>query len=351
MTSCEPITSASPATGRAHPQGAGAGPIAAPASTSNSPVVLLAVAVTMTLWASAFIVTRVIGATFAPGALALGRVALASVALGVVVLVRRARGGSLVLPRGRAAVLVALYGAAWFGYYTVLFNAAERHLDAGTTALLVNTSPLMVAVLAGLVLREGISRQHLAGLAVAFVGVAAIAWSTSSGAQGAHDVIGVLFALGAAGLYALGVVVQKVALRSVDSVTATWLGSVAGTVALLPFAGDLLGQLRTAPPTAIAGVAYLGLLCTGVAFTTWAYALSRSDAATLSASSYAVPAITIALSWLLLSEAPAPLALTGGVLALAGVAVTRWRPRRRTAGKAESVISEHQVGEGRNLLR
>lgn len=344
MTSCEPITSDSPATD----QGAGAGPATATASTSNSPLVLLAVAVTMTLWASAFIVTRVIGATFAPGALALGRVALASVALGIVLLVRRARGGALVLPRGRAAVLVALYGAAWFGYYTVLFNAAERHLDAGTTALLVNTSPLMVAVLAGLVLREGISRQHLLGLAVAFVGVAAIAWSTSSGA---HDVVGVLFALGAAGLYALGVVVQKVALRSVDSVTATWLGSVAGTVALLPFTGELLGQLRTAPPTAIAGVAYLGLLCTGVAFSTWAYALSRSDAATLSASSYAVPAITIALSWLLLSEAPAPLALTGGVLALAGVAVTRWRPRRRTVTHSVARAPEHPAGDGSGLLR
>lgn len=322
MTRCEPL-----AADAVQPDDA-THPDDSPSVTANTPLVLLAVAVTMTLWASAFIVTRVLGPTFAPGPLALGRVAVASMALGVVVLVRRVRGGRLVLPRGRAAVLVAAYGAAWFGYYTVLFNSAERHLDAGTTALLVNTSPLMVAILAGLVLHEGISRQHLMGLAVAFVGVAAIAWSTSSGA---HDLVGVLLALAAAGLYAIGVVVQKVALRTVDSVTASWLGAVVGTVSLLPFGGRLLTQLGSAPLRATAGVAYLGLFCTGLAFTTWAYALSRSDAAALSASSYAVPAITIILSWLLLSEPPAPLALAGGVLALAGVAVTRWRPAHDAA--------------------
>lgn len=53
---------------------------------------------------------------------------------------------------------MAIWGAAWFGVYNLALNAAERHLDAGTTALLVNVAPVVVAVLAGLLLGEGFPR-------------------------------------------------------------------------------------------------------------------------------------------------------------------------------------------------
>ena len=44
------------------------------------------------------------------------------------------------------------------------------------------------------------------------------------------DPRGVLLALGAAALYAVGVLLQKQALRDVDPFTATWLGCLAGAV-------------------------------------------------------------------------------------------------------------------------
>ncbi len=43
----------------------------------------------------------------------------------------------------------------WFAGYTLVLNIAERHLDAGTTAMLVNVAPLLVALVAGVVLKEG----------------------------------------------------------------------------------------------------------------------------------------------------------------------------------------------------
>jgi drug/metabolite transporter (DMT)-like permease len=45
----------------------------------------------------------------------------------------------------------------------------------------------------------------------------------------------------------------------------------------------------------------------------------------LSSSSYLVPGIAVLMSWLLLGEVPSMLALAGGALCLAGVAVTRLR--------------------------
>jgi drug/metabolite transporter (DMT)-like permease len=269
----------------------------------------------MILWASAFIVIRSVGADYSPGPLALGRLAAGSAALSLVAALRPRR-----IPRGRPLLLVIGYGVLWFGVYAVLVNAAEHHLDAGTTALVVNVGPILIAVLAGVYLREGFPRGLVAGLAIAFSGVVTIAIATSTGR---HDATGVLLALGAAALYAVGVLLQKQALRDVDPFTATWLGCLAGTVVCLPFAPGLLAEVRDAPAGATLGVVYLGLFPTALAFATWAYALERMSAGGLSSSSYLVPGIAVLLSWLLLGEVPAPLAFVGGALCLIGVAVTR----------------------------
>ncbi|MFB9238794.1 DMT family transporter [Plantactinospora siamensis] len=277
---------------------------------------LLAAATTMILWASAFIAIRSTGAHYGPGALALGRLLTGAAALSAVAALRPRS-----IPRGRAALLVLAYGVLWFGVYAVFVNAAERHLDAGTTALVVNVGPILIAVLAGIYLKEGFPRSLMLGLVIAFAGVAVVAAATSTGR---HDPVGVLLALGAAALYAVGVLLQKQALRTVDAFTATWLGCVAGAVACLPYAPALIRDLTAAPASATAGVVYLGLFPTAIAFATWAYALQRMSAGRLSSSSYLVPGIAVLLSWLLLSEVPPPAALAGGALCLAGVAVARW---------------------------
>lgn len=269
----------------------------------------------MLLWASAFIAIRSVGEHYDPGALAFGRLLVGALALSVVALGRRVR-----LPRGRPLALVTVYGALWFGVYTILVNAAEQHLDAGTTALLINVAPILIAVLAGLFLGEGLPRMLAAGLTVAFGGVATIAFATSTGH---HDAVGVGFALGAAVLYAVGVLVQKQALQHVDPFTATWLGCVIGALTCLPFAPALVDDLAGAPASATAGIIYLGLFPTAIAFSTWAYALSHTSAGKLSASSYLVPGLAVLMSWLVLSEVPSGLALAGGALCLVGVAVTR----------------------------
>ena len=279
---------------------------------------LVAAAVTMILWASAFIVIRSVGADYSPGPMALGRLAAGSAALSLVAALRPRR-----IPRGRPLLLVIGYGVLWFGIYAVLVNAAEHHLDAGTTALVVNVGPILIAVLAGVYLKEGFPRGLVTGLVIAFCGVATIAIATSTGR---HDAVGVLLALGAAALYAIGVLLQKQALRDVDPFTATWLGCLAGTVACLPFAPGLLAEVRDAPGSATLGIVYLGLFPTAIAFATWAYALERMSAGGLSSSSYLVPGIAVLLSWLLLGEVPAPLAFVGGALCLLGVAVTRLPP-------------------------
>ncbi|MDZ7928727.1 MAG: DMT family transporter [Rhodococcus sp. (in: high G+C Gram-positive bacteria)] len=70
---------------------------------------------------------------------------------------------------------------------------------------------------------------------------------------------------------------------------------------------------------------YLGLVPTALAFSTWAYALTRMNAGKLGITTYAVPPITIVLAWLLLGEVPHYLAVVGGVICLVGVGLSRRR--------------------------
>ena len=44
----------------------------------------------------------------------------------------------------REWALVALIGVAWFGVYNVALNAGERHVDAGTAAMLIQLAPVIV---------------------------------------------------------------------------------------------------------------------------------------------------------------------------------------------------------------
>ena len=114
---------------------------------------IAAVIITVVLWASAFVGIRAVGPSFSPGSLTLGRLAVAAVVLGIVVLPTLK-----VWPSGREWLPIVAYGVMWFGGYNVALNAAEHMLDAGTSAMLINVSPILIAVLAGVVLKEGFPR-------------------------------------------------------------------------------------------------------------------------------------------------------------------------------------------------
>jgi drug/metabolite transporter (DMT)-like permease len=282
---------------------------------------ILAVVVTLLAWASAFVAIRAVGEDFSPGALALGRLLIGTAVLGLLLV-----GRGWVRPTGREWALLVVCGVGWFGVYNVSLNAAERHLDAGTTAMLVNIGPILIAVFAGLLLGEGFPRWLVAGIAVAFAGVVLIGVATRSAET---EVVGVVLCVVAAVTYAAGVVAQKPLLRRLPALQMTFTACAMGAVCCLPWAGTLIDDLGSAPTGSIAGIVYLGAVPTALAFSTWAYALSRMDAGKLGVTTYLVPPLVILLGWLLLDEVPPGLALVGGAICLAGVALSRRRSRVR----------------------
>ncbi|WP_328402399.1 DMT family transporter [Streptomyces sp. NBC_00390] len=286
---------------------------------------LVAAGVTVVLWASAFVSIRSAGAAYSPGALALGRLLAASVVLGCVLLIRREG-----LPPRAAWPGIAVSGLLWFGLYMVALNWGEQEVDAGTAAMVVNIGPVLIALLGARMLGEHLPPRLLAGMAVSFAGAVTVGLSMSG--EGGASTIGVLLCLLAAVAYATGVVAQKPALAHGSALQVTTFGCLVGAAACLPFTGQLLDQASDAPVSATLNMVYLGVFPTALAFTTWAYALARTTAGRMGATTYAVPALVVLMSWLALDEVPGLLTLAGGALCLAGVAVSRSRPRRSVDG-------------------
>jgi glycogen debranching enzyme len=202
-------------------------PAPAAALPTDAPA-LLAGLVTVAAWSSAFVGIRSAGHSLSPGSIALGRLLVCSVLLGVVAIWRREP-----LPARRDLLTIAAFGVLWLGVYSVSLNAAERRVDAGTAAMLVNLGPILIALLAGLVLHEGFPRALFAGMAVAFGGCALI--GAGSAGSGSRAGLGIALCLVAACAYAVAVVVQKTVLARVSPFEA-WLGCTAATIACLAFA-------------------------------------------------------------------------------------------------------------------
>lgn len=298
--------------------------VARPASRGHTErLAALALVTTIVLWASAFAGIRVALRAFGPEHLSLLRLAIASAVLGAIAI---ARGGLRVPARADlpGLLLVAFTGMT---AYQLLLNAGEVSVPAGTASLLVNVSPLFTAILAVTLLGERLSARARTGIAVGFGGAALVAVSRGGGFG--FDARALLV-LGAAVAQATFFVAQKgllarSRLQAFDvTAWAMWLG----TALLLPFAPGLPHAVASAPAGALAAVLYLGVGASALGFVSWAYASARVPVSFAASTLYAVPVVAALVAWLWLGETPAALAVAGGAVAIAGVALTASARRR-----------------------
>ena len=288
------------------------------ATASSRPLVVAALAATILLWASAFVAIREALPSLGYGGLASGRLALAAVAFGAIALVAGVRR-----PQRAELPVLAAMGVTGYAGYQLLLNAGEQTVPAGTAALILSSCPVLSAALAGPLLGERLGRRGWAGLVVALAGASLVALS-HHGEHGA-GLGGALLVAAAAVLYALWIVLQKRALRSMSPLHATAWATWFAALFALPFAHDLPASLGDATQSGITALLVLGIVISTVPFLLWAWVLQRLPASVAAPALLLVGPAGVLLGWLLLGEQPAPLALVGGAITLAGVAAAQLR--------------------------
>ena len=191
-------------------------------------------------------------------------------------------------------------------------------------SFVINTGPILTAVWARLLLNEIVSRAGYFSFAVCFAGIVLI-FSGETSLSLVHPAA--LFVAVAAIAGSLYFVIQKPFLNRYSSVQVVSVAVWCGTLFMVPFAQDVIGEVKAAPIQTLWIVVYLGVFPGALALTSWSYALSRLSASHAAIFLYCIPPATILLAWLTLGELPEITSILGGFVVLAGVALFQFYSR------------------------
>ncbi|QQK77392.1 DMT family transporter [Salicibibacter cibarius] len=296
--------------------------------------VFLAYTLAVILWASAFPGIRAALESYGPFHLALLRMLIGALGLLIFAVSIRMR-----LPDKKDLPIILLLGFLGFSVYHTFLSIGELTVDAGTASLLVSTTPLLSAILAGVFLKEKFNRWGWIGSFIAFSGVVLITF----GVGGEFRLeIGVLIILIAALGESFYFVFQSSYLKKYGFLPFTTYTILAGTLFMLLFSPGLWTAVQCASVENTITVIYLGLLPTVVPYFAIAYATSVNGASEATSTLYLTPALSIIIAWVWLGEIPTIVSIIGGILTLIGVAFTTIKGTRQDTEKRHPTSTDKE---------
>lgn len=276
---------------------------------------IIALLITIFLWASAFVGIRYSLSVYTPGALALFRFILASLMMGILY---PFFSPAEKMPFKDAAQLL-LIGIAGIGIYNVCLNYGEITVSAGIASFLIGQIPIFTLILSFFLLKEPVQLKILPGIAVSFLGITLMAFGEHGNF---HLNGGVVIILISALMGALYTISQRKYLQKYHPVTITAWVIWGGTLMLSVFSYDLWKQLPTSTRAVNITLLYLGIFPAAIAYVAWCYVLRYMTATRASMFLYTMPIFSTFLGFILLHEQPTPWALWGGILAMGGALFT-----------------------------
>lgn len=303
-------------------------PIESPITPADKTAFLpeLALLITVSLWASTFIVTKDAFTHFDVMAFVFARFGLMIAMAFVILAVIRARSPETqTLPR-RADLLRYLgAGLAGFTVYQLGFNLGLDRTSIFSASLLISTSPLFTILILTLIGERPPAAAWI-GVAVAVLGVAIF---LSDNRGGEHSTAGDLLCLMAAVAFGLYGVINRPLVAGYPAATYTaWtllFGGVPLMLTAIPAARDQdWGALTNRSWLA---VIYMVIFPVYIAYMLWNFGIARRGAAIATSFGLLVPVIAGILSALFYDETFGPRKLLGAALVLGGLLLIRTGPR------------------------
>lgn len=246
------------------------------------------------------------------GELALYRAILAAVLIGLYLTVTKQK-----IPFGKIKKelpLLLISGVA-MGFNWILLFQAYKYTTISVATLSYYFAPVIVTVACPFLFREKLTAKQIICFVMSTVGIIMITGIGDLSAGDSH-LIGILFGLGAAVLYATVVLINKF-IQNVDGIHRTFLQFIAAVIVLIPYvlttSGITLGGMGM---SGWVNLLIVGLLHTGVTYCMYFTALKDIPGQKAAILSYIDPLVAVLISVLLLSEPMTVMQAAGGLLIL-----------------------------------
>jgi drug/metabolite transporter (DMT)-like permease len=267
------------------------------------------------IWGAMYVVSKVVLDIIPPFALITTRLLLGGLTLYLVIL----RRGPLHISRGDFWRVFAV-GTVGYGISLGLQFVGTKLSTAANGALVTSATPAFVLLFAYRLLGERITPIRLVALVLATIGVVAVV-DPRNAAIDASLFWGNVSLLGAALTWALYSVLVRLVTRQLDVLTVSLIAFLGGLPIAVPAGAIEISVLGIGEITGwiLAGVLFLGIICTALAMFLWNNAFALVDAGRASLTFFAQPVVGALLGWFFLHETITPLFLLGGLLITIGI--------------------------------
>jgi drug/metabolite transporter (DMT)-like permease len=279
---------------------------------------------TVLLWSSAYVFTKIAMQYYYSSSLALLRCAIASICLGGVLIVQRKS-----FPGVASLPSFLISGAVGFALYLLVFNKGSEALNPTTSCIIIATSPIMTALLARVCFGEKLGGLRWVATGMAFCGI--LVMTLWNGVLLISD--GIYWMLTAALLISIHNILQRSLGKKFEPLIVTAYSFFAGAILLTPFFNGAAEQILNAPPTLMWLVIFLGACPSALAYLCWAKALSLAPG-TSNVSNYMflTPFLALLLEYIVTMDLPSVPTFVGGGIIMTSLAVFLWASRKAGNG-------------------
>lgn len=267
-------------------------------------------------WGFSFIATKVALNEVAPLVIVFIRQLLGIFFLGLIV-IRQKRKVSFSFREHKWIFVLALIAC----FHLWIQVTGLQWTTASHTGWIIGITPVFMTILGLIFFKEKITSSQTTGIAISFLGLLIL---VSKGDFTSIDFIknkGDVLIIGSSITWSFYSLVSKKITLSISPVITTLFLFFFVAIICAPFTINQQ-NINAAIHLSLKGwlaIIFLGIICSGVAYTFWAQALSEMSSSRVGAFLYIEPFVTFFGAWLMLNEPITLLALVSGLIIIGGV--------------------------------
>jgi len=271
------------------------------------------------VWGASFIATKVVLRDISPITVVWLRFAMGVVILGVAVAMRK----QFALLNRSEWGYFALLGFLGITFHQWLQSNALQTSEASTTAWIVSTTPVFMALLGWIVLKEKLGVVKIVGILLAFIGVLLVVYDGNLGAISLRSFgkPGDILILISAVNWTVFSVLSRRGLKTHPASLMMFYVMVIGWLltSILFFATQDVSEIRNLTVNGWIAILFLGVFCSGLAYIAWYDALKALSTAQTGVFLYIEPLVAVVVAFFILSEPITVASLLGGGIIILGV--------------------------------